>query len=103
MQMLIQKIHHNKHQNIHLPMQQKHDSRLLLPHFDWGRILSSHKRLFLCSYPHESFSNKKQKKSWSEFKTRMLKQYFFRNSIHENPPLLKENQTEYLISLTTTP
>ena len=29
------------------------------------------------------------KKSWSKFETSMLKQYFFRNSIHEKPPPFK--------------
>ena len=39
--------------------------------------------------------------SWSKFKTRMLKQYFFQNSVHENHPILRENQNEYPHPLTT--
>ena len=27
----------------------------LQPHFDWGRMISSHERFILCSYPHQNF------------------------------------------------
>ena len=42
--------------------------------------------------------------SWNKFKTRMLTQYFFRNSIHDKPPpLLRGNPTGYPLPLTTQP
>ena len=54
-QIFISQIHDQVHQNMHLPIQQKHDTQPLWSHINWGWILSSHKRLILCSHTLQNF------------------------------------------------
>ena len=59
------------------------------------------KGLFLVRNPTKTFKQEINK-SCNKLKTRILK-VFFCNSIHDKPPLLREDQTGYPLPLTTLP
>ena len=54
MQILVPQLYDQFHQNMHLTIQQKHDTQPLRLHINWGQILSSYQRLILCSHPRQN-------------------------------------------------
>ena len=55
MQIFILQIHDQFHQNIDLPIEQKHVKQPLWSHINWWWILSRHQKLILCLHLHEIF------------------------------------------------
>ena len=88
MQFFIPQIHDQIHQNIHLQIQQKHDPHLSDHTLTEDEFSVLTKSLSFVPTPSRPFQHK-MNISWNKFKTRMLKQYFFPNSIHDKPPGFK--------------